>query len=158
MSPHVYLYLFVEGTMTYIFKFKSSETSAFIYVLISIPIFLSNATYICTYVVVDPVNTMYVKEILLHLHVCTLYQWELQLYVTGNLTGDDTTTPAYIRSTVTLRNVTVLDNGTVYRCGIGLSLSNGSTLTVVGKLLSLCIFWRVIFGDRKVHSLLTTKV
>ena len=55
------------------------------------------------------------------------------MYVTGNLTGDDTTTPAYIKSTVTLRNVTVLDNGTVYRCGIGLSLSNSSTLTVVGK-------------------------
>ena len=54
------------------------------------------------------------------------------IYVTNNITSD-TTTPAYIRSTVTLRNVVVLNNGTMYQCGIGTSLSNSSTLIVVGK-------------------------
>ena len=54
------------------------------------------------------------------------------MYVTSNLTRV-TTTPAYVRSTVTLRKVTLLGNGTMYQCGLVTFLSNSSTLTVVGK-------------------------
>ena len=52
--------------------------------------------------------------------------------VTGNVTGG-ATTPIDISGTVTVSNVTVLDDGVSYTCGIGSEVSNGATLNVVGK-------------------------
>ena len=52
--------------------------------------------------------------------------------VTGNLTGG-IATPAYISGTITVSNVTVLDDGALYKCGIGSTISNNAALNVVGK-------------------------
>ena len=52
--------------------------------------------------------------------------------VTGNLTGG-TTAPIFISGTLTVSNVTILDDGVFYQCGIGSSVSNAATLNVVGK-------------------------
>ena len=51
--------------------------------------------------------------------------------VTSNLTGG--ATPVSVSSTVTISNVTVLDDGVSYTCGIGSGVSNGAMLNVVGK-------------------------
>ena len=52
--------------------------------------------------------------------------------ITSNLTGG-TTAPVNISGTVTVSNVTVLDdNGILYQCGISLITSNSATLNVVG--------------------------
>ena len=51
--------------------------------------------------------------------------------ITGNLTGG-ITAPAYISGTITVRNVTVLDDGALYLCGIGFITSNSATLNVIG--------------------------
>ena len=49
--------------------------------------------------------------------------------ITSNVTGG-TTAPVYISSTITVSNVTVLDDdGALYQCGTGLDIS----LSVVGK-------------------------
>ena len=52
--------------------------------------------------------------------------------ITSNLTGG-ATAPAYISGTVTVSNVTILDDGALYQCGIGFSTSYSATLNVVGK-------------------------
>ena len=53
--------------------------------------------------------------------------------ITGNLTGG-TIAPVSIGGTITVSNVTVVDDdGVFYQCGIGLSISNAATLNVVGK-------------------------
>ena len=53
--------------------------------------------------------------------------------VTSNLTGG-AATPVYISSTLTVSNVTVLDDNEVsYMCGSGSGLSTAATLNVVGK-------------------------
>ena len=51
-----------------------------------------------------------------------------------NLT-DGTAAPAYINSSVTVSNVTTLDDGALYYCGILLFTSNSATLNVVGKCM-----------------------
>ena len=52
---------------------------------------------------------------------------------TSNLTGG-TTTPVSINSTLTVSNVTLVDDDEVfYQCGFGLAVSNAATLNVVGK-------------------------
>ena len=110
-------------------------------------IYLIQYKYLYNYVVVDPVDTTVCEGdtatfscvYFISVGVVTTPAWVRDdgitfnpIHVTSNLTSD-TTTPAYVRSTVTLRNVTLLDNGTMYQCGVGTSLSNSSTLTVVGK-------------------------
>ena len=53
--------------------------------------------------------------------------------VTSNLTGG-TTAPVYIGSTVTVSNVTLVDDdGVSYDCGIVSIMSSSATLNVVGK-------------------------
>ena len=52
--------------------------------------------------------------------------------VTSNLTGG-ASAPVYISGTVTVSNVTVLDDGALYKCGLGSIISNSATLNVVGK-------------------------
>ena len=60
--------------------------------------------------------------------------------VTSNLT-DGTTAPAYISGTVTVSNVTVLDDdGALYQCGFGSIISNNAALNVVGK----CVYMYVM--------------
>ena len=45
---------------------------------------------------------------------------------------DDAAAPVNISSTVTVSNVTVLDdNGALYQCGLGSAISNSATLNVV---------------------------
>ena len=57
--------------------------------------------------------------------------------ITNNLTGG-ATAPVYISSTVTVSNVTVLDDdGALYQCGILSAISNNATLNVVGKFLDM---------------------
>ena len=59
--------------------------------------------------------------------------------ITGNLTGG-TTAPAYISGTATVSNVTVLDDGALYQCGIGSIISNSATLSVVvGKCVHMYV-------------------
>ena len=110
---------------------------------------ISHTIYACTYnyVVVDPVDTTVCEDdtatfscvYFLSAGAVIPIEWVRdngltvnQRYVTNNVT-DNTTTPAYIRSTVTLRKVTLLDNGTMYQCGITTFLSSSSTLIVVGR-------------------------
>ena len=60
--------------------------------------------------------------------------------VTSNLTGG-TSAPAYIRSIITVSNVTVSDDdGVSYQCGFSSAISSGATLNVVG----MCIFHNLI--------------
>ena len=58
--------------------------------------------------------------------------------VAGNLTGG-ATAPVYISSTVTVINVTVLDDdGALYQCGLASAISNSATLNVVvGKCVNM---------------------
>ena len=60
--------------------------------------------------------------------------------VTSNLTGDNAA-PAYINGTITVSNVTELDDGAMYQCGIGSLLSNSATLNVVGKRTIFLYYW-----------------
>ena len=50
--------------------------------------------------------------------------------VTSNLTGD---APVYVNGTVTVSNITVLDDKTSYQCASGSATSTGATLNVVGE-------------------------
>ena len=61
--------------------------------------------------------------------------------ITSNLTGDSAA-PAYINGIITVSNVTVLDDGAMYQCGIGSIISNSATLHVVGK----CTIFLHYFG------------
>ena len=54
--------------------------------------------------------------------------------LTSNLTGG-VRTPVSISGTVTVSNVTVVDDGVSYQCGIGSTLSSGATLSVIGKYI-----------------------
>ena len=56
--------------------------------------------------------------------------------ITSNLTGG-ISAPVYISGTVTVNNVTVLDDGALYQCGILSAISNNATLNVVGKCLNM---------------------
>ena len=60
--------------------------------------------------------------------------------VTSNLTGG-ASVPIHVSSTVTVSNVTVLDDdGIPYQCGLGSAISSRATLNVVGKYLHIpCI-------------------
>ena len=60
--------------------------------------------------------------------------------ITSNLTGDSAA-PAYINGTITVSNVTELDDGAMYQCGIGSLLSNSATLNVVGKRTIFLYYW-----------------
>ena len=68
--------------------------------------------------------------------------------VTSNLTGG-TTTPVSISSTLTVSNVTVVDDDVVsYQCGIGSESSTAAILKVVGKCHTFIIS---IFSDVHMH-------
>ena len=104
--------------------------------------------HLCTYVVVeDPVNTT-VCEGDSATFTCVIFfpsgfpsspGWLRNgtivdmMDITSNLTGG-TTPPISISSTVTVSNVTVLDDdGVSYGCGSGSESSNAATLNVVGE-------------------------
>ena len=58
--------------------------------------------------------------------------------ITSNLTGGSAATSTYISSTVTVSNVTVSDDdGALYQCGIGSTISNSATLNVVDKCVNM---------------------
>ena len=58
--------------------------------------------------------------------------------ITTNLTGG-ATVPIFIKSFVTVSNVTVFeDDGALYQCGIQ-SISDSATLNVVGKCIHIMI-------------------
>ena len=54
--------------------------------------------------------------------------------LTSGLTG-----PAYISSTITVDNVTILDDGALYDCRFVTVISNSGTLNVVGEYIHTCI-------------------
>ena len=56
--------------------------------------------------------------------------------VTGNLTVG-ATVPVSVSGTITVSNVTVLDDGAIYQCGIGSMISNSAILNVVGKCIRM---------------------
>ena len=51
---------------------------------------------------------------------------------------DGATAPVNISSTVTVSDVTVLDDdGALYQCGLGSAISNSATLNVIGKCVNM---------------------
>ena len=64
----------------------------------------------------------------------------MRYIVTSNLTGDNAA-PAYINGSITVSNVTELDDGAMYQCGVGSLLSNSATLNVVGKRTIFLYYW-----------------
>ena len=51
--------------------------------------------------------------------------------------SDGASAPAYISGTVTVSNVTVLDDGALYQCGLGSEVSSSAILNVVGKNITV---------------------
>ena len=125
-------------------KYKVTSMHVAVYVRIIILYVL------CTYVVVQqPVNATVCQDdnatftcvIFIQSGILTTPGWirngsvvvSMRHTVTNNLT-DGVTAPIYISSTVTVSNVTVLDDEILYQCGIlSFISSNSATLNVVGK-------------------------
>ena len=57
--------------------------------------------------------------------------------VVDNLTG--AMSPAYVSTTITVNNVTTLDEGALYDCRFVDNNSNNGTLKVVGEYTHICI-------------------